>query len=269
MNFSINKVNDIELWFKQINGKVVVAFSGGVDSCLVTYLARKYLGKENTLAVISASPSLKKIDLEIAIRFCKENDINIKIIETKELDDPNYFTNPINRCYFCKTSLYIELKSISARFPDAKIINGQNYDDFGDYRPGIKAAKEFDVLTPLADCKLTKSDVRNMAEYFNLSTWDKPASPCLSSRIPYGEEVTAQKLKRIEFAENILNEYGFNVIRVRNFNNTAKIEVPIDRINDLVKIKEEIKSKIIQIGFSSCEIDMEGLVSGKLNREIA
>ena len=266
MNYSEQKLNDIELWFKRNTRKVVVAFSGGVDSCLVAFLARKFLGRENTLAVISASQSLKQSDLSIGKRFCEENDINLNIIETKEIQDPNYFTNPINRCYFCKSFLYSELKTISDRFPNAKIINGQNLDDLSDYRPGIKAAKEFKILTPLADCKFTKNDIRTIAEHFNLSTWDKPASPCLSSRIPYGQSVTIEKLRQIEIAENFLNDLGFNEVRVRHFNNVAKIEIPKDRLNDLFKIEIEIKTKFIQLGFTDCEIDKEGLISGKLNR---
>jgi len=268
MNNMIENLQNLEGWFNQFSSQAIIAFSGGVDSCLVTFLARKFLGKENALAVISASPSLKQSDLMIGKRFCEENDINFKIIETNEIDDPNYFTNPHNRCYFCKTYLYSDLKLISERFTGSKILNGQNYDDLADYRPGIKAAKEFQVLTPLADCKLTKNDVRSLAEYFNLSTWDKPASPCLSSRIPYGEEVTIQKLRNIEAAENILNEYGFNEVRVRNYSSIAKIEVPKDRINDLTRVKDEVVNKIIEIGFSNCEIDNEGLVTGKLNRVI-
>ena len=143
------------------------------------------------------------------------------------MEDPNYYTNPANRCYFCKTNLYNELNIIAKRFPETAIINGQNFEDFGDYRPGIKAANEFKILTPLADCKFGKNDIREIAEFFNLSTWDKPASPCLSSRIPYGEEVTVQKLRQIELAENLLNEIGFNEVRVRHYNNVAKIEVPM------------------------------------------
>jgi len=268
MNNLIQNLQNLEGWFNQFSNQAIIAFSGGVDSCLVTFLARKFLGKENTLAVISASPSLKQSDLMIGKRFCEENDINLKIIETNEIDDPNYFTNPNNRCYFCKTYLYSDLKLIAERFPNSNILNGQNYDDLSDYRPGIRVANEFQVLTPLADCKLTKNDVRNLAEYFNLSTWNKPASPCLSSRIPYGEEVTIQKLRKIEAAENLLNEYGFNEVRVRNYNNIAKIEVPKEKMRDLTDVKDDIRNKIIKIGFSDCDIDSEGLVSGKLNRVI-
>jgi uncharacterized protein len=269
MKMSSQKLLHIEHWFKKHNQKVIVAFSGGVDSCLASFLARKFLGKENTLAVISASPSLKRTDLDIAKRFCLENDINLEIIKTNEMEDPNYYTNPVNRCYFCKTNLYNELNIIAKRFPGTAIINGQNFEDFGDYRPGIKAANEYKILTPLADCKFGKNDIREIAEFFNLSTWDKPASPCLSSRIPYGEEVTIQKLRQIELAENLLNEIGFDEVRVRHYYNVAKIEVPHDRLNDLFIIENEIKEKIIQLGFLDCKIDNEGFVSGKLNRILA
>ena len=262
----MEKLDKIKDWFQTHSNQVIVAFSGGVDSCLTLFLARKFLGKEKVVAVISASPSLKKRDLKSAINFCKENEINLEVIETKEIEDPNYFTNPINRCYFCKSNLYDELKMIAKKFPGTLILNGQNKDDLSDYRPGIKAANEFSVLTPLVDCDFTKNDVRDIAKYFNLSTWDKPASPCLSSRIPYGQEVTIEKLRQIENAENYLNDLGFTEARVRNFNSVAKIEVPKDRLSDLFKVEIEVKTEFAQLGFVGCEIDNEGLVSGKLNR---
>lgn len=265
----MKKLTNIEEWFNQHPQQIVVAFSGGVDSCLVLFLARKFLGKERVTAIISASASLKKRDLKVAIDFCKINDIILEIIETKEIDDTNYFTNPVNRCYFCKTSLYNDLKEIADKHPGTAILNGQNKDDFSDYRPGIKAANEFNVFTPLADCGFTKNDIRQMANHFNLSTWDKPASPCLSSRIPYGQEVTIEKLRQIENAEDFLNDLGFNEVRVRHFDNVAKIEVPQEKLNDLIRIEKEIKNKIVQLGFLNYEIDYEGLISGKLNRVLA
>jgi len=267
INYS-QKLEKIEHWFNENTQKVIVAFSGGVDSCTVAFLARKFLGKENTIAIISSSPSLKQKDLEIANEFCNKYDINLEIIETKEVDDPSYYTNPVDRCYFCKTYLYVELRIIANKYPGSVILNGQNYDDLSDYRPGNKAANEFNVLSPLADCQLSKNDIRELAKYFNLPTWDKPASPCLSSRIPYGQDVTINKLKQIEEAENILNELGFEEVRVRHSNNIARIEVPENRLSELIIIDEEVKNRIIQIGFSECEIDKEGLVSGKLNRVI-
>lgn len=264
-----NKIAEIESWFALNCGKAIVAFSGGVDSCLVAFLARKFLGKENMKAVIADSPSLKRKDLDIAITFCESQDIHLEIIQTKELDNPNYASNPVDRCYFCKFTLYDELKLIAEKYPDSGILNGQNFDDLGDYRPGIKAASEFRVLKPLADCNFTKIDIRQVAQHFNLSTWDKPASPCLSSRIPYGQKVTVEKLRQIEAAENMLNTLGFEEVRVRHFGDTAKIEVPDKQVPLLKRHEKSIRKNLMDIGFSHCEIDEEGLVSGKLNRAIA
>lgn len=265
---STDKINCLEAWFISRNSNMIIAFSGGIDSCLVTFLARKYLGKEKTLAIISKSPSLKHKDLELAIDFCKQFDINLEIIETKEFENPNYISNPVNRCYFCKVSLYDELKSISSKYPNSLILNGQNYEDFSDYRPGIKAGEEFGICHPLADCKLRKDEIREIAQEFGLPTWDKPASPCLSSRIPYGEQVTIDKLKKVEAAEDYLNQLGFDEVRVRNYNNSAKIEVSKNRIAALVNSKEQVTTKLLEIGFESVIIDTEGLISGKLNRAI-
>ncbi|NJN26448.1 MAG: ATP-dependent sacrificial sulfur transferase LarE [Cyclobacteriaceae bacterium] len=264
-----NKLIGIEKWFNQNCGKVIIAFSGGVDSCLVAFLARKFLGKQHALAVIADSPSLKRSDLRIAMDFCQQHDIPLEIVRTKELENPNYASNPIDRCYFCKYTLYDELKLIAQKYPGTDILNGQNFDDLGDYRPGIRAAQEYKVLKPLADCAFSKQDIRDMAMYFGLSTWDKPASPCLSSRIPYGQEVTIEKLQQIEEAENMLNALGFMEVRVRHFGDRAKVEVPASELDRLKIHEKTIRARLKDIGFADSEIDEEGLVSGKLNRAIA
>lgn len=247
--------------------KVMIALSGGVDSCLAAYLARKYLGKDRAVAVISDSPSLKRKDLYTATRFCNDHDIKYEIVHTNELDDPNYFSNPHNRCYFCKNELYDNLNDLTeTKFSGFKIINGNNYSDLGDYRPGLNAADEQSILSPFIKCKVTKENIRELARKFNLSVWDKPASPCLSSRFPYGEEISLEKLKRVEEAESILNGFGFDEVRVRSFGDTAKIEVPSKNIAEIDAMFDDISDKMLSLGFSKCELDKEGFVSGKMNR---
>ncbi len=261
-----HKLKLLEKWFGRMSSNVLIAFSGGVDSCLVAFMARKHLGKERVKAVISASPSLKRRDLEIAKDFCQRFDIPLDIIHTRELQDPDYASNPVDRCYFCKNNLYNDLKDLASEYPDAVILNGQNFDDLSDYRPGIKAAKEFKVHKPLADCNLSKEDIRAIAHQYDLPTWDKPSSPCLSSRVPYGQEITAQKLRQIEEAENLLNDMGFDDVRVRHYGISARIEVPADQVQKLRSLKDKIESEVLALGFKKVEIDEEGLVSGKLNR---
>ena len=194
--------------------------------------------------------------------------IKLEVVETKELIDENYFKNPDNRCYFCKSHLYKTLDHVSKKYASYAILNGTNTNDLGDYRPGLQAAKENDILSPLLDCQIDKKTVRLLARHFKLPNWEKPASPCLSSRVPYGEMITQYKLKQIEDAETILNQYGFEDVRVRHFGDEAIIEVPENELDALQQDFSQIKNKIIKLGFLTCEIDREGLVSGKLNRAI-
>lgn len=257
----------LENWFAGCPG-ALVAFSGGVDSSLAAYLARKYLGKERSLAVISASPALKLSDLDLARDFARKHDIALEVIVTAELENPNYFNNPENRCYFCKHTLYDELADIRERHPGWWIVNGANADDAGDYRPGMQAASEFEVRTPLLDCGLDKTAVREVAAHFELQCWDKPASPCLASRVPYGERITFDKLRQIERAEAVVSELGFPINRVRHYGDTAKIEAPTDRVAELKDFEATLRVRLAEIGFAKLEIDAEGFVSGKLNRAI-
>ncbi len=256
----------LRLWFEE-HPKVLVALSGGVDSCLVAFMARKHLGKEHAVSVVGVSPSLKTKDHQITLDFCKEHDIKLVEIDPNEINDPNYSANPVNRCFFCKSNLYEEMHELRKKnYPDYILVNGNNTSDWGDYRPGLKAADKFTALSPLADCGFEKDDIRELAKQYNLSVWDKPASPCLSSRFPYGENITTDKLKMVEKAEDLLNDFGFSDVRVRYYNTKARIEVPENEINLLDKHYAVIASKIVGFGFTACEIDKEGLVSGKLNR---
>lgn len=257
----------LEDWFRPINGSLT-AFSGGVDSALVLYLSKRFLG-ENGVGIIADSPSLKRADLESAKQFCQQFDITLRVIHTDELDKPEYKSNPFNRCYYCKDTLYSMMRDLHrSEYPEFALLNGANVDDLGDFRPGHQAANEQNILSPLADCGLGKADIRALAKHFELPVWDKPASPCLSSRIPYGQEVSKEKLSQIEAAEIVLNNLGFPEVRVRHFGDLAKIESPASTIDRLQSLFSLVESSLISIGYKQVEIDTEGLVSGKLNRAI-
>lgn len=256
----------LEKWFAPLKGSIT-AFSGGIDSALTLYLSHLYL-RDKAIGCISVSPSLKRQDYSEAMEFCSQYDIHLEIIETKETEDQNYLSNPSNRCYFCKSHLYADISALKHKYPTYVLLNGTNRDDYGDYRPGLKAASEHDIQSPLADCELSKSDVRALAKHFALPNWDKPASPCLSSRVPYGTHITLDKLKQIEEAESVLNRHGFAEVRVRHLGSIARIEVPPEDILRLQEYEDSINLAFRSLGFESSEIDMEGLVSGKLNRAI-
>jgi len=260
-------LSKLEKWFADCPG-ALVAFSGGVDSSLVAYLAAHFLGAKRSLAVISASPSLKLSDLEEAKTFACNNGIPLELVVTQEMENPDYFENPSNRCYFCKHTLYDELTDLKSKYPNWWILNGTNTDDLGDYRPGLKAANEFKVRSPLADCCLDKSAVRALAAHFELVCWDKPASPCLSSRVPYGERITVEKLRQIEAGEALLKSHGFHVSRVRHYGARARVEVPAEAVVRLKALRSELESGIKELGFEAVEFDEEGFVSGKLNRAL-
>lgn len=257
----------LQAWFNPVAGSLT-AFSGGVDSALVLYLSHQFLGT-NGVGVIADSPSLKRRDLQLAKDFCRQFGITLKIIETGELDNPNYASNPNNRCFFCKDTLYRHMEGIHEEYPGYYLLNGTNKDDLGDYRPGLQAASNHGIHSPLFDCGIGKAEVRMLAKHFGLPVWDKPASPCLSSRIPYGQEVTEGKLQQIEAAETVLNAMGFEEVRVRHFGEEARIEVPAAIVEKLLPFKTEIRDAFSRIGFKTATIDAEGLISGKLNRAIA
>lgn len=259
----------LDRWFAACPN-AAVAFSGGVDSALVAYWARRCLGRKRVTAWTADSPSLKRKDLEEARTFCRQYDIPLRELATDEVDDPDYASNPVNRCYFCKSTLYDTLvRSLQSEAGDYWICSGANLDDQSDYRPGLQAAAEASVRHPLLECAIGKTIIRELARECGLKVWDKPASPCLSSRIPYGQPVTRDKLAQIESAESWLHQHGFPVARVRHFGAKAVIEVPVTVQAQLREILSEVRESFLRIGFVSVEVDSEGFVSGKLNRAIA
>jgi len=254
--------------------RVLVAYSGGIDSTLAAKVAFDVLGNDS-IAVTANSPSLMPADLEDAKIQAIEIGIKHQIVETSEMDNPNYTTNPINRCYFCKSELHDKLKPLAKSWGYDYVVDGLNADDLQDYRPGILAAKERGVRSPLAEVGITKIEVRMLSQYLNLPWWDKPSQPCLSSRFPYGESITVEKLQRVGNAEfylrNRLRALGWKLdLRVRSIEDIAKIEVSAESIGDFVNNinLNELTTAFRAYGFSSITLDLEGFRSGKLNDAI-
>jgi pyridinium-3,5-biscarboxylic acid mononucleotide sulfurtransferase len=250
--------------------RALIAYSGGIDSTFVAKIAYDVLG-DRSLAVTAVSPSLLPEELEDASQQAVEIGIAHELVTTNELANPNYSSNPVDRCYFCKSELHDTLHSLAQTKGYPYIIDGINADDLSDYRPGIQAAKERGVRSPLAEVGITKAEVRQIARQLGLASWDKPAQPCLSSRFPYGEEITIAKLQRVGRAEIYLRRLGYQNLRVRSIEDTAKIELPPEQIQsfiantDLNLLVEAFRG----FGFLYVTLDLEGFRSGKLNRVLS
>ena len=247
--------------------RALIAYSGGIDSTLVAKIASDVLG-DRALAVTAVSPSLLPEELEDAKIQAAEIGIAHEIVETREMDNPNYTSNPVNRCYFCKSELHDRLKPLAIERGYPYVIDGINADDLKDYRPGIQAAKERGARSPLAEVGISKMEVRQIAKQLGLPWWDKPAQPCLSSRFPYGEEITIAKLQRVGRAEVYLRQQGYQNIRVRSEGDTARIELLPEQIKQFVLNTNlpELVSAFQKYGFVCVTLDLEGYRSGKLNR---
>jgi uncharacterized protein len=248
-------------------GRCAVAYSGGVDSAVVCMAARLALG-ENAVAVTAASESLAADELEAAAAIARQIGIRHEVLRTAEINNPLYVRNAPDRCYHCKTELYTQLEAFVAHWGGAVIVNGANADDAGDSRPGRTAAAEHEVHSPLLECGITKQEVRQLAVAWNLPVWDKPASPCLSSRIAYGEEVTSDRLKAIDRAEQILRDLGLREVRVRyHRGDLARIEVPSEAISPLAQpeTRERLLAEFRALGFKYVTLDLAGFSSGSLN----
>ncbi len=246
----------------------IIAYSGGTDSSLIAKLANDVLGNKNTLVVIAVSPSLNQKEFKLAINLAETNNWNFKPIFTEEFDNDNYLKNDLSRCFYCKFELYEKLEKIFDNENYQAIFNGTNFDDLGDFRPGLDAAKKKNIVSPLVKCKITKNEVRQIAKIIGLANWDKPAQPCLSSRVPYGVRISMDSLKRIEKAENFLSDIGFSNFRVRMHGDLAKIEVSE---KDFVKfsnyqLREKIVSSLKKFGFKFVSLDLMFFSSGNLSR---
>ena len=262
----LQKLAQLKSLFAEME-QALIAYSGGVDSTLVAKIAYDVLGK-SALAVTAVSPSLLPEELEDARIQAAEIGISHKVVETHEMDNPNYTANPVNRCYFCKSELHDTLKPLARQLGYPYVVDGVNADDLRDYRPGIQAAKERGVRSPLAEVGVTKAEVRQLSQHLGLSWWDKPAQPCLSSRFPYGEEITVGKLQRVGRAERYLRQMGLKNLRVRSENDTAKIELLPEQIKEFVLTTDlqAIVSAFQSYGFMYVTLDLEGYRSGKLNQ---
>jgi pyridinium-3,5-biscarboxylic acid mononucleotide sulfurtransferase len=247
--------------------RALIAYSGGIDSTLVAKIAYDVLG-DRALAVTAKSPSLLPEELEDASAQAIEIGINHQIVETHEMENPNYSSNPIDRCYFCKSELHDTLKPLALELGYPYVVDGVNADDLHDYRPGIQAAKERGARSPLAELGITKLEVREIAKSIGLTCWNKPAQPCLSSRFPYGEEITIPKLNRVGRAEIYLRRLGYENVRVRSIGDTAKIELPVELIQQFVAANNlaDLVTNFQSFGFIYVTLDLEGYRSGKLNQ---
>jgi uncharacterized protein len=251
--------------------RVVVAYSGGVDSALVAALAVERLG-EAALAITGISPALAPHLREEARSQAAWLGLRQQEIATAELADPAYTSNPEDRCYACKRELHALLAPIAAAANGAQVVDGVNLDDLSDHRPGLRAARERGVISPLAEAGIDKAGVRQLSRALGLPWWDKPAQPCLASRFPYGESISAARLRRVAAAEDWLRQRGFPELRVRSQGEVARIELPAAGLAEALRrlgegeLRSDLVAAFLALGFQAVGLDLEGLVSGKLNR---
>jgi uncharacterized protein len=245
--------------------RVAVAFSAGVDSTLVLKVALDRLGSDNVVAVTGRSASLAPAEFDDARALAESLGVEHVILDTDEFDNEAYLANPQNRCYFCKTTLYTHMDALMRERGLNAIVNGINADDYGDWRPGIQAAAEFEVRSPAAEAGLTKADIRALSQAHGLPTSDKPASPCLSSRVQYGERITPEKLHQIDQAERVIRQLGIRECRVRHHDRIARIEVPLADLPRVMAAREQVDARLRELGYTWVTIDLRGLRSGSLN----
>ena len=251
-------------------GRLIVAFSGGVDSTFLAEAANRAVG-DNAVAVTAISDSYPEREMKAAQKIAKEIGIRLETVSTGELEIEGYVNNSINRCYFCKSELFDKLKVIAEKYNMGTIVYGAIPDDIGDHRPGMDAAKEMGIRAPLIEADLTKTDIRQASKKWKLKTWDKPAFACLSSRFPYGTRITREKLRQVDQAEQFLYDLGIHQFRVRHHDDFARIELDKDGINMMRQknIRRQTDQKFKSLGYSFVALDLQGYRSGSLNTGVA
>lgn len=265
----MDKLQQLEELLKEL-GSCLVAYSGGVDSAFLAFVAHRTLG-DRSLAVMADSPSLPRSELKDAIALSEEFGFPLEIIRTKEFENEDYLSNPNNRCYFCKHALFEETETLAKQRGVAAVLYGEIADDVGDFRPGAQAAKEFKVLAPMKEVGLSKVEIREYSKELGLPTASKPQMACLSSRIPYGEKVSVEKLSQIEQAEAILKEQGFFDVRVRHHELSkgalARIEIGSNELDKLIQsdLREALTHSIKALGYLHVTLDLMGYQRGNLN----
>ncbi len=245
-------------------GSVLVAFSGGVDSTFLLWAAREALG-DNVLAVTASSETYPRRELEEAKAFAAQTGVRHLVIETSELAIPGFSDNPPDRCYHCKHELFSKLAEIAAKENIRYVLDGSNSDDCNDHRPGMRAARELEVRSPLKETQLTKEDIRELSKHNGLPTWDKPSFACLSSRFPYGMKITPEKLQAVGQAEDFLRDLGFNELRVRHHDRIARIEVGKRDFEKLLRHADAVVSKLKSLGYLYVTMDLTGYATGSMN----
>ncbi|HIA70038.1 TPA: ATP-dependent sacrificial sulfur transferase LarE [Candidatus Poribacteria bacterium] len=251
-------------------GRLIVAFSGGVDSTFLAEAAIRAVG-DNALAVTAISDSYPEREMEAAQKIAEEIGIRLETVSTDELEIEGYVSNSINRCYFCKSELFDKLKVIAEKYNMGTMVYGAIPDDIGDHRPGMDAAKEMGIRAPLIEANLTKTDIRQASKKWELKTWDKPAFACLSSRFPYGTRITREKLRQVDQAEQFLYDLGIHQFRVRHHDDFARVELDVDGINLMRQknIRRQINQKFKSLGYRFVALDLQGYRSGSLNTGVA